>query len=74
MVLKGSKEVRVVALQVVQVTLGIAVDFDAFFSDNLIDPAAIDDEFADSVPPDYDADYDPNGGNLPVSCPRESYV
>ena len=64
MVLKGSKEVRVVALQVVQVTLGIAVDFDAFFSDNLIDPAAIDDEFADSVPPDYDADYDPNGGNI----------
>ena len=52
------------ALQVVQVSLAIAVDFDAFFADNLIDPAAIDNEFADLVPPDYAADYDPNGGNI----------
>ena len=63
-VLKGSEEVRMQALQVVQVSLAIAVDFDAFAADNLIDPAAIDDEFADLVPPDYAADYDPNGGNI----------
>ena len=38
--------------------------FDTFFADNLIDPAAISDEYAHLVPPDYAATYDPSGGNI----------
>ena len=68
-VLKGSEEVKMQALQVVQVSLAIAVDFDAFFADNLIDPAAIDEEFSDLIPPNYAADYDPSGGNIVLQDP-----
>lgn len=63
-VLKGSTQVSMRALQVVQVTLAIAETFESFFADNLIDPSAIDEEFADMVPPSYLSNYDPNGGNI----------
>ena len=63
-VVRGSGVVKMRALQVVQVTLAIAETFDTFFADNLIDPNAISSEFADVVPPDYSASYDPRGGNI----------
>ena len=63
-VVKGAGVVKMRALQVVQVTLGIAETFDSFFADNLIDPNAISDEFAAMVPPDYAASYDPSGGGI----------
>ena len=61
---KGIGSVRMQALKVVQVTLAIAETFESFFADNLICVECISNEFADVIPPNYAATYDPNGGNI----------
>ena len=63
-VVKGPGTVRVRATQALQVTLTIAETFETFFGDNLVDPAAVADEYQNLVPPQYAASYDPSGGNI----------
>ena len=64
-VLRGTMApVRIKQLEVVSVGFGVDVGFDDFFSDNFIDPNAIDSGFSDQVPPTYAANYDPDNGNI----------
>ena len=53
-VIKGTeKSVRIKQLEVVTVGVGVAVTFDQFFSDNYVDPNAIDASFRNMIPPNY---------------------
>jgi hypothetical protein len=64
-VLRGtSKPVRIKHLDVVAVGLGVSVSFSDFFTDNFLDPNAIDSSYSSMVPPTYAANYDPDGGNI----------
>jgi len=69
-VLRGTaKPVRIKHLDVVAVGLGVSTSFSDFFTDNFLDPNAIDSSYSSMVPPTYSANYDPDGGNIVKSNP-----
>jgi len=64
-VVRGTaKPVRIKYLDVVAVGLGVSTSFNDFFSDNFLDPNAIDSSYSSMVPPTYAANYDPDGGSI----------
>jgi len=63
-VLKNHHIVSFEALEVVQVSLGLAVTFDDFFADNEIDPAILDSSLAETLPVGFAGTYDPGKGNI----------
>ena len=46
-------------LNIVEVQMGVNVDFATFFAENNVDPVTISAEFKPLLPPDYEANYNP---------------
>lgn len=46
-------------LDIVEVAMGVNIDFATFFAENDVDPVTISPEFKHLIPPNYEADYNP---------------
>ena len=46
-------------LEIVEVAMGVNVDFATFFNENNVDPVTISPEFKSLIPPDYEENYNP---------------
>ena len=58
-VLKGSRLTSLKFLDIVEVEMGVMIDFPTFFAENNVDPVTIAEEFKPLLPPNYAANYNP---------------